>query len=135
MDTNQLQETFTIFANEDNQELVQIDRLPTLLRTLGYIVDPETLKNFFPQAITSVALADLEEMIRVQCLPRLSSNEVLSAFQSFDKSNTGKLTISTIKNILSSGETPLTSEEIDTCLELLNPSPDGMVDYRKIITP
>lgn len=126
-----LQEVFSIFASEENKEIIQIERVVPMLRSLGYTVDEKGIQGFFKPEITSLTISEIEEMLKIKCIPCITEEDVLQAFQTFDPKKTGKLNISTIKSILESEPNPLSSEEIDACMEILNPDPEGTVEYIK----
>ncbi|KAI5171538.1 hypothetical protein NEFER03_0860 [Nematocida sp. LUAm3] len=126
-----LQEVFGIFASEENKEIIQRERVVPMLRALGYTVDEEGIEDFLKPEIASLTILEVEEMLKIKCIPCITEDDVLQAFQAFDPKKTGKLNISTIKSILESQPNPLTCEEIDACMEILNPDPEGTVEYIK----
>ncbi|OAG31226.1 centrin-3 [Nematocida displodere] len=123
-----LQEVFNVFMSQET-ECVDEAHLGSVLRCLGFVVEEETVKEILAKEGGALSFRVLSEVVAGLGGQSVASPEVLKAFEVFDPSKTGKLSISTLKAILKTGPAPLSTEEIDACLDLLNPSPEGVVNY------
>ena len=123
-----LQEVFNVFMSQET-ECVDEAHLGSVLRCLGFVIEEEAVKEIVAQEGGALSFRALSEVVAALESRTAKNPEVLSAFEVFDPSKTGKLSISALKAILKAGPTPLSTEEIDACLDLLNPNPDGIVNY------
>ena len=61
-------------------------------------------------------------------------DEMLEAFQAFDKAGNGYIMVDELKHVLTSlGSDRLTSEEADIMLKLVDKDGDGVLNYEEII--
>lgn len=126
-----IQEAFNIFADDERRDTVRSDQVIPLLRSIGYIVHEESLKELLQGESLYLTLEDIEELLNSNAIPKLSEEEVLRAFEVFDKKKTGEISISLFKHIVKQGPNPCSEEEIDAALEILNPNPEGVIEYVK----
>ncbi|KAI5180234.1 hypothetical protein NEOKW01_0563 [Nematocida sp. AWRm80] len=114
---------FDIF-NDNNK----VQNVNAILRGMGYVLDSNFIKE---HADKSMSISDLESLIKNNKIDKITRDQVLDAFLEFDQKSTGKIPIGKMKSILSGGENPLTEEEIDAAIEILNPNPEGIIEYLK----
>ncbi|EHY64980.1 hypothetical protein NERG_02036 [Nematocida ausubeli] len=131
MDTT-LQQVFDIFMDETEQEYVKRQNILPLLQTLGYIVNEQEIQAVLPYEKDAYTVGEIKTMTEEDAFPLLSKDDVLSAFQAYDINKTGKIPIGVVKSILQAGPEGLSEEEVDATLSLLNPTPEGIVEYTKI---
>lgn len=126
-----LQETFTFFADSNNPEIVPAERLEHVLRVLGYTLQD---KNFIAEGrVSSFTLQEIQEMIEQgKCTKSFTEEEVIKAFEMLDKNKTGKINVSTIRQVLEGGDDPFTPAEIDAFMEIFPPNPEGFIEYAKM---
>ncbi|KAI5191665.1 hypothetical protein NECID01_1576 [Nematocida sp. AWRm77] len=129
-----IQEAFSIFADDERKDLIRSDQIIPLLRSVGYIVHEEDLGELLKQESLYLSLEDVEELLKCGKIPMVSEEEALEAFEVFDKGKTGEISISLLKHIVQQGESFFAQEELDAALEILNPNPEGVINYRKIFS-
>lgn len=130
---NTLQEVFDVFSDYNKPETVKRENILPLLQVLRYTIRPNDLERILPNK-QEFTLKEIEEIISAETFPLLTAEEILSAFHAFDHKKTGTLGLSTLKNILQAGPDQFTQEEIDGAIEILNPTPEGVVEYSKNIS-
>jgi len=127
---NKFQCIFGIFADDEKKDSVRAENLLPLLRSVGCLVDEEKLPSYTKEGQAYFTFEEVEEIIgSSNMVPKITNEQVIEAFQKFDKKKTSKISISYLKHILQQGETPFNCEEIDAAIELLNPDVEGLVSY------
>ncbi|EIJ87818.1 hypothetical protein NEPAR06_1934 [Nematocida parisii] len=126
-----VQQVFEIFSDEMNNEYVKRQNILPLLQSLGYIINEQELSTILPYGKELYSLTDIRRMTEDKEIPILTVEDVTKAFQVFDSDKAGKLPVSIVKTILQSGTEGFTEEETDAALSLLNPTPEGIIEYTK----
>lgn len=123
-----LQEVFNVFAETDADELSP-EYLGSVLRATGHVISDESLKEVLAgenETLSFNRVLQIAEQIKPAIIEK---KDLVAAFEMFDAEKTGKLPVGVLKKILETGENPLEQEEIDACIEILNPDPEGAIDY------
>ncbi|KAH9387408.1 uncharacterized protein NEMAJ01_2304 [Nematocida major] len=125
-----LQEVFELFSETEGKDLVKRENVSLLLEALGCIVKSHDVEASLPPRKEIFTLDEIRRILAAERLSILSQKEVLEAFHAFDRNKTGKMAVSTLKAILQAGP-GLSQEEIDAALEIMSPTPEGVVEYAK----
>lgn len=128
---NTLKEVFDLFADQTEQKSIKREDVFLMLQSMGCIVLGEDVEKALPTGKESFTFSEIEEMVSQNSFLVMSKEDVVKAFEVFDTQKTGKMSVSTLKAILQEGENSLSQEEIDACLEILNPTPEGVIEYLK----
>ena len=132
-------EAFSLF-DKDGDKLITEQELGNVYRSLGGAPSAAQIRNMIKQvdADGDGALNEDEFMAFMQGQMAAASNEaeIKTAFavMSDDKAGTGKVSVSTLKNILTTVGEKLTEDEADMLIaDAANDTNDGMVDYKSFV--
>ncbi|KAI5191116.1 hypothetical protein NEMIN01_1385 [Nematocida minor] len=128
---NTLQDVFDVFADHTVPNSIRRENVLPMLQALGYIVLSEDVDNALPLGKDLFTFSEIQEILSNDAFSSISKEDVAKAFEVFDSKKTGKMSVSALKSILQTGPYRLDQEEIDACLDILNPSPEGVIEYIK----
>ena len=119
--------------DEDNDGRIDYDMLETLIRAVGFNPTPEEVEDMildvqkrpfsFCQYLYIVYLHS-----RAACV----EEELVNAFEVFDRNKSGRLPVATIRSILENTRQPFTSDQIDDLLDQADVQNDE-ADYVKLV--
>ncbi|XP_033764297.1 calmodulin-like [Pecten maximus] len=137
---NQLAEfkdTFKLF-DKDGDGTIDSKDIGILIRSLGAAPTQAQLKDMMkdvdPTGHGTVDFQDfLECMIRFLPDGHDEEEEILNAFQTFDKGNNGLISAAEIRHALVNLEEKLTDEEVDELIREADPDGDGYIRYSEFV--
>lgn len=128
---NTLKEVFDVFADQSIEGSVKREAVLPMLQSLGYIVLGEEVEKALPAGKDLFTYSEIEDMVEQNSFLVLSKEDVKRAFEVFDTKKTGKMSVSALKSILQTGPQKLDQEELDACLDILTPTPEGIIEYMR----
>lgn len=128
----ELQEVFALFCGKDKTEM-PIDEVGIIMRGMGANPINEELEaiqkehgNNDVDFATLVTFMEKSFKEKKQATP----DEVIESFSCFDESESGKVNVRDIKNILTDLGEPFTAEEMEEFIGAAEPDGDGNIDYK-----
>ena len=124
-------EAFTLF-DKDGDNFITDAEFSTVVRSMGINPSQKEINEMLELA-DNPSKIDFPTFIKAMksCKRKPDIEEdLVRAFQIFDKKNSGKVKTSEIKSALSTLGECLSDSEIDELIRLANPNSQGEIDYR-----
>ena len=125
-------EAFTLFDKDGDGYITDIE-FATVVRSMGINPSQSEIKEMLELA-EKPSRIDFNTFIKAMkaCKRKPDAEEdLVRAFQIFDKKNHGKVKVSEIKNALTTLGEKLSDAEIDELIRLAQPNSEGEIDYRE----
>ena len=132
----EFQEAFALFDRKGDGT-IPVEELPTVLRALGLDRQKDRYEAMMSKlTVDKNGMLDFPQFLELM-EPVLEEtdmeDELLEAFQLFDKDKNGFISVATMRYLLSDLEQKLTEEEIDAIIDMADIDGNGMIDYKKFI--
>jgi calmodulin len=123
-------------TNEDGR--INVDEITKVLKTFGQEKTKEEIKEMISDIdADNSGEIDFDEfvtfMIKVQSEDLTEEEEVIRAFETFDKDKNGYLTIDELRHILTTLGDKFTDEEVDEIFREADVNRDGKLEYKEFV--
>jgi len=127
-------DVFAVF-DKDNSGSITADELGAVMKQLGLAPSDTELQDLINEADTNKdGVINFDEFLILMshnAKPADTDQELLRAFEVFDKDGSGTITTSELKDVLRSLGENLTDEELDEMVKLTDKNGDGVIDYHE----
>ena len=124
-------EAFTLFDKDGDNFITDVE-FSTVVRSMGINPSQKEIHDMLELA-DNPSKIDFSTFIKAMktCKRKPDvEDDLVKAFQIFDKKNTGRVRVSEIKSALTSLGECLSDSEVDELIRLANPNSNGEIDYR-----
>ncbi|KAL1861755.1 hypothetical protein VTK73DRAFT_6931 [Phialemonium thermophilum] len=132
----QFRQVFDLF-DKDNTGDITAEELGEVMRSLGLNPSDSELKDLVAEAdVDENGCIDFNEFLNMMARGVKevdTEQELLNAFQVFDKDNSGTISASELRQVLSSLGENLTDNELDEMLKMADRNGDGTIDYNEFV--
>jgi calmodulin len=130
------QETFDLF-DKDGNGVLSLKELKTLIENLGEVVINYDLYNVFNEIDKDGdGNLNFDEFLTFMSLINtitVSDNDLMEAFQIFDKDGNGFISAAELRHVLVSKDDKITDIEIDQMIATVDIDGDGQINYEEFI--
>jgi Ca2+-binding EF-hand superfamily protein len=129
------QNAFDAF-DDDRDHVIPTTLLGKLLRAVGFNPYPEEVEDMIEDLTASEGSLDFKSFYYLLCAHARAAypeEELVDAFQVFDTSGEGRLSVDTIQNILRSLKQPFTEDQIAELLSQADVDAQSKVNYRDFV--
>lgn len=128
-----INDIFDMFDKNQNGT-IQADELHCVLESLGRKSTKDEVNTFLSKLdIDENGVISKNEFMsaidEIYSFPQSSVDEVVQAFQIFDKNGNGKISVNEMRNILLKFTNEFTESDVDSLFELIDTDQDGMISY------
>ena len=113
-----------MFVDETNK--MPTSCIDNAIRSAGYLMENSLAESVFN---SHVNYSEFLELVNKAQTNQLSKEKIEESFKYFDPEDTGFIKAVDFKQILSSGNDPLSEEEINSILDMFPPNADGLICY------
>lgn len=120
----ELEKVFFMFTDETNK--IPAHNIDNAIRSAGFILE-NSFENLLSQS--HVSFPEFVKLVNQAQMNEISKEKIEESFKYFDPQDTGFIKAVDFKQVLSSGQDPLSEEDINTILEMFPPNADGLICY------
>lgn len=133
---SELKSAFMLFDRNGDGYITSKD-LGTVVRSLGYNPTEAEVKDMIKNTDTSkngmLDFKDFHELMSKVANTSDSDEEIREAFKVFDRDNSGSISASELKRVMTMFGEKLTEEEVDQMINEADVDRDGQIDYEEFV--
>jgi len=132
----ELKEAFTMFDRENTGKINQ-KQMDIIMRNLGQNDNEDTVNEMFDANTSNdnktIDFAEFLNTISQKMQDNGTEDEIREAFKIFDKDETGFISTTELRDIMTNMGQKLTVEEVNEMIRESNPDDDGKINYNEFV--